>query len=186
MKNKKFRFQAVPSGCMEVSTRASCGAAPSKFSCNICWVFLFFSSNFQPLPDDFVQPLSDVGVYKTALRVDSTGTHVNGEGNYGFCSSTCTAVSLFDLIGNLLGEIFFINCNCSDLFLWTWLYPSLYSYSIKMQKLIAKISLQATPAARQQSEDPAPSSSAPPRPLPAEWWPGGRSKRCQMYHAHSE
>ena len=39
-------------------------------------------------------------------RVDSTGTHVNGEGNYGFCSSTCTAVSLFDLIGNLLGEIF--------------------------------------------------------------------------------
>jgi len=40
-----------------------------------------------------------------STKVDSTGTHINGEGNYGFCSSTCTAVSLFDLIGNLLGEI---------------------------------------------------------------------------------
>ena len=169
---------------MEVSTRASCGAAPSKFSCNICSMFFFFSSNFQPLSDVVLfKPLSDVGVYKTALRVDSTGTHVNGEGNYGFCSSTCTAVSLFDLIGNLLGEILFLNCNCSDLFLWAWLYPSLYSYSIKMQKLIAKISLQATQAAPQQSGDPAPSSSAPPLPLPAEWWRGGRSKRCQMYHS---
>ena len=60
----------------------------------------------------FLNPTFDVGVYKTApLRVDSTGTHVNGEGNYGFCSSTCTAVSLFDLIGNLLGEIFFLNCD---------------------------------------------------------------------------
>merc|ERR1712107_237885 len=39
-----------------------------------------------------------------STKVDSTGTHVNGEGNYGFCSSTCTAVSLFDLIGNLLGD----------------------------------------------------------------------------------
>jgi hypothetical protein len=67
---------------------------------------MFFSSNFQPLSDVVLfKPLSDVGVYKTAPRVDSTGTHVNGEGNYGFCSSTCTAVSLFDLIGNLLGEM---------------------------------------------------------------------------------
>jgi len=39
-----------------------------------------------------------------STKVDSTGTHINGEGNYGFCSSTCTAVSLFDLIGNLLGD----------------------------------------------------------------------------------
>merc|ERR1711993_109463 len=39
-----------------------------------------------------------------STKVDSTGTHVNGEGNYGFCSATCTAVSLFDLIGNLLGD----------------------------------------------------------------------------------
>merc|ERR1711994_723466 len=39
-----------------------------------------------------------------STKVDSTGTHVNGEGNYGFCSSPCTAVSLFDLIGNLLGD----------------------------------------------------------------------------------
>merc|ERR1712141_623779 len=30
-----------------------------------------------------------------STKVDSTGTHVNGEGNYGFCSATCTAVSLF-------------------------------------------------------------------------------------------
>jgi len=39
-----------------------------------------------------------------STKVDSTGTHVNGEGNYGFCSTDCTAVSLFDLIGNLLGD----------------------------------------------------------------------------------
>lgn len=34
--------------------------------------------------------------------MDSTGTHVNGEGNYGFCSSTCTNVSLADILGNLV------------------------------------------------------------------------------------
>ena len=73
---------------MVESTRASCGAAPSeifflhilKFDCK------YFS-------------------HTKLLRVDSTGTHVNGEGNYGFCGTDCTAVSLFDLIGNLLGEI---------------------------------------------------------------------------------
>jgi hypothetical protein len=36
-----------------------------------------------------------------STKVDETGNHVNGEGNYGFCSSSCTAVSLLDLLGNL-------------------------------------------------------------------------------------
>ena len=46
-KTKTYRaskLQAVPSGYTEVSTRASCGAAPSKF----------FSSNFQPVLDGVI------------------------------------------------------------------------------------------------------------------------------------
>jgi len=31
------------------------------------------------------------GKFWCSTKVDSTGTHVNGEGNYGFCSSTCAS-----------------------------------------------------------------------------------------------
>ena len=82
----------MPSGFTGGRTRASSGAAPSEF----------FSVDF-----DFsgFYNLLEIENCTKLLRVDSTGTHVNGEGNYGFCSATCTAVSLFDLIGNLLGEM---------------------------------------------------------------------------------
>merc|ERR1712117_58483 len=30
------------------------------------------------------------GKYWCSTKVDSTGTHVNGEGNYGFCSAECS------------------------------------------------------------------------------------------------
>ena len=73
------------------STRASTGAQLSKLG----------SNQIQEKKLRY-----DMHSMSFTSRVDSTGTHVNGEGNYGFCSSTCTAVSLFDLIGNLLGEIF--------------------------------------------------------------------------------
>ena len=54
--------------------------------------------------------------------------------------------------------------------------------------LISMITLQATQARRPQSEDLAPLSLVPhPPPLLAEnLWPGGPSKRCQIYHSHSE
>ena len=167
---------------MEVSTRASCGAAPSKFfSSNLCPTFFHISSNFQPLPDVILlksnfQPLMLSGLTRRAPMWTGRATMASAAppaplSHFLISSETSLVRSSFSIV------IFL------QLFISFSLSLSLYSYSIKMQKLIAKISLQATPAARQQSGDPAPSSSAPPLPLPAEWWPGGRSKRCQMYHS---
>merc|ERR1712012_321547 len=66
--------RAVLSGSMGGSTRASTGAQLSKLG------------SFQNRKQLFVSLHSMSFVF----RVDSTGTHVNGEGNYGFCSAECS------------------------------------------------------------------------------------------------
>jgi len=52
------------------STRASTGAQLSKLGSK--------------------QTQDDMRSMSFTSRVDSTGTHVNGEGNYGFCSAECS------------------------------------------------------------------------------------------------
>jgi len=47
-----------------------------------------------------------------STKVDSSGVHVNGEGKYGFCSSSCSpTVSLAAILGGLGG----VNINNADI-----------------------------------------------------------------------
>merc|ERR1712154_246253 len=45
------------------------------------------------------------GEFWCSTKVDSEGNHVDGEGEYGFCSPECSPINLFDLIQELLGDV---------------------------------------------------------------------------------
>merc|ERR1712183_530586 len=45
------------------------------------------------------------GEFWCSTKVDSEGNHMDGEGEYGFCSPKCSPINLFDLIQELLGDV---------------------------------------------------------------------------------
>merc|ERR1712119_224100 len=84
---------AAPSSCLTVSGPDA--GSPCVFP------FTFNSVTYVTCAE-WIYGGSNQGEKWCSTKVDTSGVHVNGEGNYGFCSSDCSpSVSLADILAGL-------------------------------------------------------------------------------------